>query len=92
MLLAKTLTSSTFKLALLGIAVFGAIASAIFLYVYFATASYLRSQSDRAITAEYSRLIDVYAHSGRDGTIELIRQRMYDKTLADHVYILADPS
>jgi signal transduction histidine kinase len=91
-LLAKTLTSSTFKLALLGIAVFGAIASAIFLYVYFATASYLRSQSDRAITAEYSRLIDVYAHSGRDGTIELIRQRMYDKTLADHVYILADPS
>ena len=91
-LLAKTLASSTFKLALIGIAAFGLIASAIFLYVYFATASYVRGASDRAIRSEYLLLSNTYERSGRAGTIELIRQRMADKTLADHVYILADSS
>jgi signal transduction histidine kinase len=91
-LLAKTLTSSTFKLALIGIAAFGLIASAIFLYVYFATASYVRGGSDRAIRSEYLLLSNAYERSGRDGAIELIRQRMADKTLADHIYILADSS
>lgn len=90
MLLAKTLTSSTFKLALIGIAAFGLIASSIFLYVYFATASYVRGGSDRAIRSEYLLLSNAYERSGRDGAIELIRQRMADKTLADHIYILAD--
>jgi len=91
-LLAKTLASSTFRLALIGIAAFGLIASAIFLYVYFATASYVRGASDRAIRSEYLLLSNTYERSGRAGTIELIRQRMADKTLADHVYILADSS
>ena len=91
-LLAKTLASSTFKLALIGIAAFGLIASAIFLYVYFATASYVRGASDRAIRSEYLLLSNTYERSGRAGTIELIRQRMADKTLADHIYILADSS
>ncbi len=39
MLLAKTLGSSTFRLALIAIGVFGLIVSAIFAYVYWSTLS-----------------------------------------------------
>jgi signal transduction histidine kinase len=91
-LLAKTLTSSTFKLALIAIGTFGVIVSAIFSYVYLSTSAYVRSRSDRAIMAEYTNLRDVYEQSGREGLIGLIRQRTSDKAFATHVYVLADAS
>lgn len=67
MLLAKTLTSSTFKLALIAIGTFGVIVSIIFSYVYLSTSSYVRSRSDRAIVTEYLSLQNAYARSGRNG-------------------------
>jgi signal transduction histidine kinase len=91
-LLAKTLTSSTFKQALIGIGTFGVIASAIFSYVYLSTTSYVRSRSDRAIAAEYSSLRSNYERSGRDGLIDLIKQRTADKGFTDNMYILVDAS
>jgi signal transduction histidine kinase len=91
-LLAKTLTSSTFKLALIAIGTFGVIVSVIFSYVYLSTSSYVRSRSDRAIMTEYASLQDAYARSGRDGLIALIQRRIADKGLADNVYVLADPA
>ena len=81
MLLAKTLTSSTFRLALIAIGTFGVIVSAIFSYVYLSTSSYVRSRSDRAIMTEYSSLQGAYERSGRDGLIALIQQRIADKSL-----------
>lgn len=92
MLLAKTLTSSTFRQALIAIATFGLIVSAIFSYVYLSTSSYVRSRSDRAIATEYASLRDAYARSGRDGLIDLIRQRLAGKGFVDDAYILVDPS
>jgi signal transduction histidine kinase len=91
-LLAKTLTSSTFKLALIAIGTFGVIVSAIFSYVYLSTSAYVRSRSDRAIMSEYLSLQGAYARSGRDGLIALIQQRIADKTFVDNVYVLVDPS
>jgi signal transduction histidine kinase len=91
-LLAKTLTSSTFKLALIAIATFGVIVSALFSYVYLSTSSYVRSRSDRAVMTEYLSLQDAYARSGRNGLIALIQQRIADKSFADNVYLLVDPS
>jgi signal transduction histidine kinase len=91
-LLIKTLKSSTFKLALIAIGTFGVVVSIIFTYVYLSTASFVRSRSDRAILTEHASLFDVYQRSGRDGLVDLIRQRLTDKSFADHVYILADPS
>jgi signal transduction histidine kinase len=91
-LLAKTLTSSTFKLALIAIGAFGVIVAAIFSYVYLSTSNYVRSRSDRAITAEYRSLRDIYERSGREELIGLIRQRTSDKAFAGHVYIFSDPS
>lgn len=92
MLLAKTLTSSTFRLALIAIGTFGAIASAIFSYVYLSTSSYVRARSDRAIMADYSSLHAAYERAGRDGLAALIRQRIADGSFAGNVYLLADPA
>jgi signal transduction histidine kinase len=91
-LLAKTLTSSTFKLALIAIATFGVIVSVIFSYVYLSTSSYVRSRSDGAIMTEYSSLRAAYERGGRDGLIALIGQRTADESFADNVYLLANPS
>lgn len=92
MLLAKTLTSSTFKQALIAIGAFGMIVSALFGYVYLSTSSYVRSRSDRGIMTEYSSLQGAYERSGRDGLIEQIQQRIADGNFANNVYMLADPS
>ncbi len=92
MLLAKTLTSSTFKLAMIAIGTFGLIAAAILSYVYLSTSSYVRSRSDRAIMIEYANLQEAYGRSGRDGLIALMQQRIADKSFADSVYLLVDPS
>jgi signal transduction histidine kinase len=91
-LLAKTLSSSTFKLALVAIGVFGVIMSVIFGYVYLSASSYVRSRSDRAIMTEYLSLQDAYERSGRDGLIALIQQRMADKNFANSAYLLVDSS
>jgi signal transduction histidine kinase len=91
-LLTKTLTSSTFKLALIAIGTFGVIVSAIFSYVYLSTSSYVRSRSDRAIMTEYLSLRSAYQRSGREGLTGLIQQRLADKSFADNVYVLVDPS
>jgi signal transduction histidine kinase len=91
-LLAKTLTSSTFKLALIAIGTFGVIVSAIFSYVYLSTSAYVRGRSDRAITTEYLSLQGAYGQSGRDGLAALIQQRIADRSFAGNVYLLVDPS
>jgi signal transduction histidine kinase len=91
-LLAKTLRSSTFKLALICIAIFGAVCFALLGYVYWSTASYVRSRSDHAITAELAILQKAYASTGRRGLITTIAQRLADQRFEGGVYLLADPS
>jgi len=89
-LLTKTLTSSTFRLALIAIGTFGLIASAIFSYVYLSTSSYVRGRSDRAIMTDYVSLQSAYAQSGREGLAALIEQRIADRGFAGNVYLLVD--
>ncbi|MBW5437179.1 HAMP domain-containing protein [Bradyrhizobium canariense] len=60
MLLAKTLRSSTFRLALIAIAAFGLIVAAIMAYVYFGTITYVQN-----------RVGDAGDHSGFTAMIEL---------------------
>jgi signal transduction histidine kinase len=91
-LLAKTLASSTFRLALIAIGTFGVIVSIIFSYVYLSTSSYVRARSDRAIMADYSGLRIAYERSGRDGLVALIEQRIADRSFAGNVYLLVDPA
>jgi signal transduction histidine kinase len=91
-LLAKTLRSSTFKLALIYIGIFGAAVVALFSYVYWSTASYVRSRSDHAIAAEHVVLQKAYDSGGRGGLISTIEQRLAEERFEGALYLLADPS
>jgi signal transduction histidine kinase len=91
-LLAKTLRSSTFKWALIWITIFGAVVIALFSYVYWSTATYVHSRSDRAITAEHAILRKVYDSTGRGGLIAAIEDRIAGGRFESGVYLLADPS
>lgn len=91
-LLAKTLRSSTFKLALICIGIFGATVVALFGYVYWSTASFVHGRSDHALTTELAILQKAYAGGGRSGLIATIAQRIADERFAGGVYLLADPS
>ncbi len=91
-LLAKTFRSSTFKLALICIAIFGAMVFALLGYVYWSTASYVRSRSDHALTTELAILQNAYAIAGRSGLITTIAQRLADQRFEGGVYLLVDPS
>ena len=92
MLLAETLRSSTLKLALLAIGLFGSVMFALIGYLYWSTASYVGSRSDRAIAAEQIILKETYERAGRDGLTATISQRIADGRLESGVYLLADAS
>jgi signal transduction histidine kinase len=91
-LLAKTLRSSTLRLALLSIGIFGAVVVALFSFVYSSTASYLRSRSDHAIAAEQAALRSAYADGGRAGLIVAIERHIADGHFEGGLYLLADPT
>jgi hypothetical protein len=91
-LLAKTLRSQTFKLALLAIAIFGALLISLLCYVYWLTASYLRSRTDQAIGAELASLEKVHTSTGRNGLMAVIPQRIAEGRPEGGVYLLAGPS
>jgi methyl-accepting chemotaxis protein len=91
-LLAKTLRSSTFKLALLFIVVFGVAIIALFGYVYSSTVSYLRSQFDHTLTAELALLQKAYDRTGRSGLIDAVAQHIRDQRLEAGAYMLVEPS
>jgi DNA-binding response OmpR family regulator/signal transduction histidine kinase len=91
-LLAKTIRSTTFRLALISIAVFGAVVLALFGYVYWSTTTFALSRLDAAIAADTARLRDADELGGRDGLIQAIAQRLAAAPGAGGVYLLADAS
>jgi signal transduction histidine kinase len=72
--------------------VFGAAVMALFAYVYWSTASFVRSRSDRAIAAEHALLRQTYDGAGRDGLAAAIAQRIATGGMDGGFYLLADPS
>ena len=91
-LLAKTLRSSTFRLALASIGVFGAAVFTLFGYVYWSTTSYVLSRSDRVVAAEDAVLQKANDSMGRDALISTIEQHIADQRLEGGAYLLADPA
>jgi signal transduction histidine kinase len=89
-LIAKTLLSSTFKVALICIIAFGAVVLALFGFVYASTASYVMERSDRAIAADRAAFIDAYEHGGREQLRTAIERRTADMRDGEGVYLLAD--
>jgi signal transduction histidine kinase len=91
-LLVKTLRSTTFKLALISIGVFGALVIVLFGYVYWSTTNFVLSRSDSAIEAELATLRNIYDMNGRDGLIQAIERRSSTAPFEGGVYLLANQS
>jgi signal transduction histidine kinase len=89
-LLTKTLRSSTLRLALICIGIFGTVVCALFGYVYWSTATYVRSRSDHAIAAEHAILRQAYDGTGRAGLVGVMAQRIADERFEGGLYLLAD--
>jgi signal transduction histidine kinase len=91
-LLAKTLRSTTFKLALICIAIFGAVVTALFWLVYSSTTSYVSNRLDRAIEADRTVLVAAYESGGRDELVKTINKFLADKRFEENIYLLVDQS
>jgi signal transduction histidine kinase len=91
-LLAKTLRSTTFKLALISIAVFGAVVIGLFGYLYWSTTTFVMSRSDAAIEAERAMLRNVYDSGGRASLIQSIKERVSATRGEGAIYLLANDS
>jgi signal transduction histidine kinase len=91
-LLAKTLRSSTLKVALIFIGIFGAAVVALFGYVYWSTSTYVLARADGMIAAEHARLRRVYDTGGRAGLVAAIEQRIADAAFDGGLYLLTDRS
>ena len=92
MLLTKTIRSTTFKLALASIAIFGTIVVTFLSYVYFSTLTYVQTEFDRAITIERQLLEEIFQRDGRTGVAAEIRRHLSDNAFADRIYLLTDTS
>src|SRR5437870_13276883 len=75
-LLAKTLKSSTFRLALVCVAVFSGAVFALLGYFYWATTNYVRSRCDRAISAGRALLVQAYGPPGRGALVPRTSRRI----------------
>src|SRR5215510_4646671 len=91
-LLTRTLKSSTFRLALVCIAVFSGTVFALLGYVYWATTDFVRSRCDREISADRAVLVQTYEKAGRDGLAQFVTQRVAGRELEAGIYVLVDPA
>ena len=87
---ARVLRSSTFRLAVLYMALFGASVAVLLTFIYWSTAGYMALQTDDTIEAEVTGLAERYGISGLDGLIRSIDERISRKPNGDAVYLLTD--
>jgi len=88
--IARLLRSSTFRLAVLYMALFGASVAVLLTFIYWSTAGYMALQTDDTIEAEVTGLAERYRISGLDGLIRSIDERLSRKPNGDVVYLLTD--
>jgi signal transduction histidine kinase len=91
-LLTKAVRSSTFRLALICIGIFGAAIVALFGYVYWSTTSFVRSRSDLTLATELSILQKAHAGRGTPELITTITRWIADERFDGAVYLLVDSS
>ncbi len=87
----RLLRTSTFRLALIYMALFGVSVLLLLGFIYFTTAGYVSRQTDEAILAEVSSLAEQYRQRGLDGLASTIAQRAARNPRGHAVYLLLDP-
>ena len=90
MLLSKTLRSSTFRLAILYVCIFGAAVAVLFGYVYWSTTKFIMQRYDTMVVGDSHELLDIFARSGRQGLIHALKSHSDDDATGGDVFVLAD--
>jgi signal transduction histidine kinase len=88
-LIAKTLRSSTFRVAIISIIGFGAIVVGLFVFVYLSTASYVLDRADRAIDRDRGAFLAAYTRGGRAELISAINKET-ELRPGRGIYLLTD--
>lgn len=83
------LNTTTFRLALIYLALFATSAIALLGYVYWNTAGFLARQSDEAVQVEITGLAEQYAQGGLAQLVHIVIQRSRDPRQS--LYLLVDP-
>lgn len=91
MRLKRLLETSTFRLALIYLALFGVSALALLGFLYFATAGVLERQTAETIQAEITGLAEQYRAQGLGRLREVIIRRSAAHPRRASIYLLADP-
>jgi signal transduction histidine kinase len=86
----RLIRTSTFQLAWWYMGIFGASALILVGYVYWATAGYLEQQTNAAVQADITGLVEQYRQRGIRGLEASIRDRLSTSTGSSSVYLFAD--
>jgi signal transduction histidine kinase len=88
--LRRLLETSTFRLAVVYLALFGVSALALLVYLYFATAAVMERQTAETIDAEIAGLREQYRAAGIERLREVIAQRSAAQPHRASIYLLTD--
>ena len=91
MLQTRLLRTSTFRYAILYMAVFGLSVCGLLGFVYWTTVGVIEAQTDATIEAEIAGLEERYRARGLFGLVEVIRARSTDDIRQRGIYLLTDP-
>ena len=86
----RFLRSSTFRLALIYMLLFGGSVLVLLGFIYWSTVSYLSTQTDDTIEIEILDLTDRYERAGLTGLTQLISERLSRRPAGASVYLLTD--
>lgn len=86
----KWLRSSSFRLALIYVMLFGGSVLLLLTFIYWSTAGYMAQQADATIEAEIAGLAERYRTSGLKGLRNTISERISRKPGGFSIYLLAD--
>jgi len=89
-LLTNLLKTSTFRLAVIYLALFAASAITLLAYVYWNTAGFLARQTDEAVEAEITGLAEQYRQGGLPLLVHTVIQRSRDP--GQSLYLVLDPA
>jgi len=90
--MAELMRSTSFRLVLVYLIVFGASVLLLLAFVYWSTAGYMARQADDAIRAEIELLAERYRTRNLPGLSALIEQRIRNHPDRSNVYLLTDPA
>ncbi|HEY5701425.1 MAG TPA: HAMP domain-containing protein, partial [Gammaproteobacteria bacterium] len=86
----KLLRSSSFRLALVYMALFSTSVALLLGFIYWSTAGYMARQTDATIEAEIAGLAERYRITSLDGLVRSIRERLKRNPTGSTVYLLTD--